>query len=201
MKRLVIILACMMCVMSMNSQEHLKFYNIPIDGELKNAVKLVKKELGLKGIRIKNIGALMGEIDGEEVMVALIGDPESKIWCCAFVNYNVAENWDELWQKYQTINATLKAQYGEPEEITEKWEAPYSPTNNPILALQEGKAIIESIYVSEQGFIAAQISGSNSIMVAYMDKINITMLHENEGGFDKILKGIENVDAQIPEEE
>ena len=49
MKRLVIILACMMCVMSMNSQEHLKFYNIPIDGELKNAVKLVKKELGLKG--------------------------------------------------------------------------------------------------------------------------------------------------------
>lgn len=201
MKRLVIILACMMCVMSMNSQEHLKFYNIPIDGELKNAVKLVKKELGLKGIRIKNIGALMGEIDGEEVMVALIGDPESKIWCCAFVNYNVAENWDELWQKYQTINATLKAQYGEPEEITEKWEAPYSPTNNPILALQEGKAIIESIYVSEQGFIAAQISGSNSVMVAYMDKINITMLHENEGGFDKILKGIENMDAQIPEEE
>ncbi len=201
MKRLVIILACMMCVMSMNSQEHLKFYNIPIDGELKNAVKLVKKELGLKGIRIKNIGALMGEIDGEEVMVALIGDPESKIWCCAFVNYNVAENWDELWQKYQTINATLEAQYGEPEEITEKWEEPYSPTNNPILALQEGKAIIESIYVSEQGFIAAQISGSNSIMVAYMDKINITMLHENEGGFDKILKGIENVDAQIPEEE
>ena len=201
MKRLVIILACMMCVMSMNSQEHLKFYNIPIDGELKNAVKLVKKELGLKGIRIKNIGALMGEIDGEEVMVALIGDPKSKIWCCAFVNYNVAENWDELWQKYQTINATLKAQYGEPEEITEKWEAPYSPTNNPILALQEGKAKIESIYVSEQGFIAAQISGSNSVMVAYMDKINITMLHENEGGFDKILEGLENVDAQIPEEE
>lgn len=201
MKRLVIILACMMCVMSMNSQEHLKFYNIPIDGELKNAVKLVKKELGLKGIRIKNIGALMGEIDGEEVMVALIGDPKSKIWCCAFVSYNVAENWDELWQKYQTINATLKVQYGEPEEITEKWEAPYSPTNNPILALQEGKAEIESIYVSEQGFIAAQISGSNSVMVAYMDKINITMLHENEGGFDKILKALENVDAQIDEEE
>ena len=201
MKRLVIILACMMCVMSMNSQEHLKFYNIPIDGELKNAVKLVKKELGLKGIRIKNIGALMGEIDGEEVMVALIGAPKSKIWCCAFVSYNVAENWDELWQKYQTINATLKAQYGEPEEITEKWEAPYSPTNNPILALQEGKAKIESRYVSEQGFIAAQISGSNSVMVAYMDKINITMLHENEGGFDKILEGLENVDAQIHEEE
>jgi hypothetical protein len=38
-------------------------------------------------------------------------------------------------------------------------------------------------------------------MVAYVDKINITMLHENEGGFDKMLKGLENVDALINEEE
>lgn len=202
MKRcLVIILACIMCVLSTNGQEHLKFYNIPIDGDLKTAVKLVKKELGLKGIRIKNIGMLMGELDGEEVYVALLGTPDSKIWCSAFVNYDGADTWDELWAKYQTINASLKAKYGEPAKVTENWETPFSPTNNPIQALKENKAILESWYFTEQGFIMAVISDSLSIMVAYVDKENISLLNTTEGALDKMLGGLEDIDKLFEEGE
>ena len=60
---------------------------------------------------------------------------------------------------------------------------------------------MESWYFTEQGFIMAVISDSLSIMVAYVDKENISLLNTTEGALDKMLGGLEDMDKLFEEGE
>lgn len=188
MKRLTTILLCLLCTLTMMGEQHLMFRTLPIDGDLKTAVKEVKK-WGFMGMKIKNVAALMGTLEGEEVILTLMATPESHTLFSVSVIYEGAEQWDELIAKYLTINASLATQFGEPIETLNDWEAPYSIDNTPIQAFKEDKATYGCVYTTTGGKVAINIICADNkmcILVAYIDKEN-AILYKAEGGQDFIL--------------
>ena len=172
----------------MMGEAHMKFRSLSIDGELKTAVKEVKK-WGFIGMKIKNVAAMMGTLDGEDVILTLMATPKTNTLFSVSAIYEGAEQWDELITQYQTINAAIAAQYGEPSELINQWEDSYSIDNNPILAFKENKATYGAIYTTLEGNVSINILCVESkmcIMVAYIDKQNAA-LYKAEGGKEIML--------------
>ena len=183
MKRITFILACLLCTITMLGEEHLMFRSLPIDGDLKTAVKTVKK-WGFMGMKIKNVAAMMGELDGEDVLLTLMATPETNTLFSVTVIYEGSNQWSEQMAQYQAINAKIAAQYGEPIELINKWEAPYSIDNNPIQAFMENKAMYGSVYSCAEGIVAVNIAcaeGKMCTIVAYIDEQNAS-IYKAEGG-------------------
>lgn len=198
MKRITFILACLLCTITMLGEEHLMFRSLPIDGDLKTAVKTVKK-WGFMGMKIKNIAALMGKLDNEDVMLTLMATPESHTLFSVTIIYEGTKQWDDSWAKYQTINAAVAAQYGEPTEIISKWESPYSMDNNPMQAFKEDKVTYSSMYTTQGGKVVVNmvyIEEKICTIVAYIDEQNAA-LYKAEGGTENIID--ENADLDIEE--
>ena len=172
MKRITTMLMCLLCTLMIFGEKHLMFRTLPIDGELKTAVKEVKK-WGFMGMKLKNVAAMMGTLDGEEVILTLMATPESK--------------------------TLLVAQYGEPTDLISEWEAPYSLENNPLQAIKDGKAKYGSAYTAESGTITVNListDGKMCILVAYIDKQN-GILYKTEGGTEVLFD--ENEEGDIIE--
>ena len=187
MKRITTIVLCLLCTITMIGENHMMFRTLPINGELKTAVKEVKK-WGFMGVKIKNVAALMGTLDGEDVMLTLIATPETNTLFSVSVIYEGSEQWEEHMVKYQNINATIAAQHGEPTEIISQWEEPYSIENNPIQAFKEDKAKYGNVYSAPGGRVAINmiyVEGKICTIVSYIDEQNAT-LYKAEGGKDVI---------------
>ena len=198
MKRITTFLACLFCTIVMLGEKHMMFRTLPIDGDLKTAVKEVKK-WGFMGMKIKNVAAMIGTLDGEDVLLTLMATPETNTLFSVTVIYEGAEQWEELMTKYQSINASMTAQYGEPTEIISKWEPPYSIDQTPILAFRENKATYGNVYTTPEGTVAVNIvyiEGKMCITIVYLDEQNVE-LYKTEGGIDIITD--KNAKAEIIE--
>lgn len=185
MKRLVLILACITATLTIVGEEHMMFRNMPIDGELKLAMKKVK-DMGFMGMRMKNMGALMGTLDNEEVMITLMATPKTNTLFSVIVIYDGAEDWNSQLNQYKNINSSIAKKYGEPTELINQWESPYSINNNPIQAFKEDKAQYGAVYTTEQGNVSVNmvyVENEMCIMVTYIDNKNLT-LYIDEGGQD-----------------
>lgn len=198
MKRITFILACLLCTITMLGEEHLMFRSLPIDGDLKTAVKTVKK-WGFMGMKIKNVAALMGKLDNEDVILTLMATPESHTLFSVTIIYEGAKQWDDSWAEYQNINASVAAQYGEPTEIISQWESPYSMDNNPMQAFKEDKVTYSSMYTAQGGKVVVNmvyIEEKICTIVAYIDEQNAA-LYKAEGGTENIID--ENAALNIEE--
>ena len=198
MKRITFILACLLCTITMLGEEHLMFRSLPIDGDLKTAVKTVKK-WGFMGMKIKNVAALMGKLDNEDVILTLMATPESHTLFSVTIIYEGAKQWDDSWAEYQNINAAVAAQYGEPTEIISQWESPYSIDNNPMQAFKEDKVTYSSMYTAQGGKVVVNmvyIEEKICTIVAYIDELNAA-LYKAEGGTENIID--ENAALDIEE--
>lgn len=198
MKRITFILACLLCTITMLGKEHLMFRSLPIDGDLKTAVKTVKK-WGFMGMKIKNVAALMGKLDNEDVILTLMATPESHTLFSVTIIYEGAKQWDDSWAEYQNINAAVAAQYGEPTEIISQWESPYSMDNNPMQAFKEDKVTYSSMYTAQGGKVVVNmvyIEEKICTIVAYIDEQNAA-LYKAEGGTENIID--ENAALDIEE--
>lgn len=185
MKRLAVILFSVICSLSLLAEEHMTFGNFVIDGPLKVAMKEMKKK-GFMGMKIKNVGALIGTLDGEDVMITLMATPKTHTLFSVAVIYEGSDSWDKQWATYQKQNAALAEQYGEPTEVINEWEAPYSLENNPLQAFKEEKAQYGAVYASSNGYVAVNlvyVEGKMCIIIAYIDEKN-KALYEQEGGED-----------------
>lgn len=198
MKRITFILACLLCTITMLGEEHLMFRSLPIDGDLKTAVKTVKK-WGFMGMKIKNVAALMGRLDNQDVILTLMATPESHTLFSVTIIYEGAKQWDDSWAEYQNINAAVAAQYGEPTEIISQWESPYSIDNNPMQAFKEDKVTYSSMYTTQGGKVVVNmvyIEEKICTIVAYIDEQNAA-LYKAEGGTENIID--ENAALDIEE--
>ena len=183
MKRVVIIFFSFLFSIMMMGEKHMMFRSLPIDGDLKTAVKEVKK-WGFMGMKIKNMAVLMGTLEGEDVMITLMATPKSNTLFSVSVIYEGVETWNEQMVMYERIKASIAAKYGEPTDIINEWESPYSLNNNPMQAFKEGKAMYGVVYSTKEGKVAVNImyvDGKLCTMVAYVDEQNMA-LFEAEGG-------------------
>lgn len=192
MKRTTTILLCLLCTMVIMAEGHFKFRSLPIDGDLKTAMKEVKK-WGFMGMKIKNVAAMMGNLDGEEVILTLMATPETNTLFSVTVLYEGSDLWSEQMAKYQTINAQIATQYGEPSKLLNEWESPYSIDNNPIQAFKENKATYGSLYTTSEGYVLINIAYAGEkmcTMLTYIDEQNAA-LYKAEGGKEVILEEYE----------
>lgn len=183
MKRVVIIFFSLLFSIMMMGEKHMMFRSLPIDGDLKTAVKEVKK-WGFMGMKIKNMAVLMGTLEGEDVMITLMATPKSNTLFSVSVIYEGVETWNEQMIMYERIKVSIAAKYGEPTDIINEWESPYSINNNPMQAFKEGKAMYGVVYSTKEGKVAVNImyvDGKLCTMVAYVDEQNMA-LFEAEGG-------------------
>ena len=188
MKRVVIIFFSLLCSIVMMGEKHMMFRSLPIDGDLKIAVKEVKK-WGFMGMKIKNMAVLMGTLEGEDVMITLMATPKSNTLFSVSVIYDGVETWNEQMVMYEKIKASIAAKYGEPTDIINEWEAPYSINNNPVQAFREDKLKYGVVYTADAGSVAVNIiyaDGKVCTMVTYIDEQNIA-LFEAEGGKDMVI--------------
>ena len=188
MKRVVIIFFSLLCSIVMMGEKHMMFRSLPIDGDLKIAVKEVKK-WGFMGMKIKNMAVLMGTLEGEDVMITLMATPKSNTLFSVSVIYEGVETWNEQMVMYEKIKASIAAKYGEPTDIINEWESPYSINNNPMQAFREDKVKYGVVYTADAGSVAVNIiyaDGKVCTMVTYIDEQNIA-LFEAEGGKDMVI--------------
>lgn len=188
MKRVVIIFFSLLCSIVMMGEKHMMFRSLPIDGDLKTAVKEVKK-WGFMGMKIKNMAVLMGTLEGEDVMITLMATPKSNTLFSVSVIYEGVETWNEQMVMYEKIKASIAAKYGEPTDIINEWESPYSINNNPVQAFREDKVKYGVVYTADAGSVAVNIiyaDGKVCTMVTYIDEQNIA-LFEAEGGKDMVI--------------
>ena len=90
---------------------------------------------------------------------------------------------------YERIKASIAAKYGEPTDIINEWESPYSINNNPMQAFREDKVKYGVVYTADAGSVAVNIiyaDGKVCTMVTYIDEQNIA-LFEAEGGKDMVI--------------
>lgn len=175
----------MTCSLVMFGEQHMMYRTLSLDGNLKTAMKEVKK-WGFMGMKYKNVAALVGSLDGEEVMITLMATPETNTLFSVAVVYEGSDHWNELLAKYNTINTFITAKYGEPSETINYWEPPYSIDNNPIQAFKNDQAKYGALYITPKGKISVNIisaGGQMSTMVTYIDDKNAE-LFEQEGGKD-----------------
>lgn len=178
-----IFLVCMMCTISLLGETHLMFHTLPIDGNLKTAMKEVKK-WGFMGMKIKNMGVLIGSLDNEDVIVTLIATPQTNTLFSVAVAYEGTEKWEDALAKYHALNTQLATQYGAPTEVINQWEAPYSLDNQPALGIRENKGKYGTAYTTEQGNVIINImymDGKLCPIVTYVDQQN-GLLFKSEGG-------------------
>ena len=188
MKRVVIIFFSLLCSIVMMGEKHMMFRSLPIDGDLKTAVKEVKK-WGFMGMKIKNMAVLMGTLEGADVMITLMATPKSNTLFSVSVIYEGVETWNEQMIMYEKIKASIAAKYGEPTDIINEWESPYSINNNPVQAFREDKVKYGVVYTADAGSVAVNIiyaDGKVCTMVTYIDEQNIA-LFEAEGGKDMVI--------------
>lgn len=186
----------MTCSLVMFGEQHMMYRTLSLDGNLKTAMKEVKK-WGFMGMKIKNVAAMMGSLDGEDVLLTLIATPETNTLFSVSIIYEGVEQWEEHLARYQSINDLLAAEYGEPTKVLNQWAAPYSMDNNPIQAFKEQKAIYSSMYSTQGGTVAINmvyIDGKMCTLVAYVDEQNAA-LYKAEGGTDILIDEDTEVDA------
>lgn len=188
MKRVVIIFFSLLCSIVMMGEKHMMFRSLPIDGDLKIAVKEVKK-WGFMGMKIKNMAVLMGTLEGEDVMITLMATPKSNTLFSVSVIYEGVETWNEQMVMYEKIKASIAVKYGEPTDIINEWKSPYSINNNPVQAFREDKVKYGVVYTADAGSVAVNIiyaDGKVCTMVTYLDEQNMA-LFEAEGGKDMVI--------------
>jgi hypothetical protein len=154
-------------------QNHIKFRDIEINGNLSQFVSQLEKI----GYSLKtsegNTSKLNGIFLGKEGELFVVSTPKTKtVWKVGF-DFCKDENWISLKSDYKSLKEQITKKYGEPFETIEFFSSPYyDGDGNEIQAFKKGKCVFASYWEVESGFIDIGITDSCQIRISYEDKIN-----------------------------
>lgn len=164
---------------TMNTEEHMKFKGVPIDGNLdeyiasmeNNAFFLVKKE--------DNIAILQGDFATYKDCEIVISTLKNKDLVSRIsVKFPKCENWEHLSSNYYYINELLTEKYGKPAYTSEEFDGLYQPTddNAKMSYLSQNKCKFFTKYKLDSGMIQISIEKSGYdkgyVLLSYFDKVN-----------------------------
>ena len=159
--------------------EHLKFRNIDITG---NVTEFVDKLKGLGysvALESDEAHILNGLFIGKECRICvLITEKTKTVWGVGvFLPENNA--WTALQSEYKTIKEQLVKKYGQISNNIEIFHSPYfEGDGREMAALENNKCTYVSYWEIRTGTIMLKIS-NNTLLISYYDKIN-TEKSENE---------------------
>ena len=191
MKRILIaLLFIFSCIgaMAQNTNEHLKFMGIPINGTLESFTqKLVAK--GLKSIQAaEGVGLLNGTFAGKNdcnIFVATV--PNRNIVSKVVVCLPSKDTWEWLENDYKQFKQMLTSKYGEPLQHSETFKAGAFTSSDylKISALKEGKCDYHSSWGLNEGFIILEIFNADGspdccVRLSYYDAINYKLAEDSK---------------------
>ena len=183
MKRILIALLLVFSfigVMAQNTNEHLKFMGIPINGTLESfSQKLVAKKI--KSIQAaEGIGLFNGTFAGKmncNIYVATV--PNRNIVSKVVVILPPRETWAWLESDYNEFKQMLTSKYGEPFQLSETFKAgPFTTSDySKMSSLREGKCEYYTVWKLNEGAIELEIISIESpsscfVRISYFDAIN-----------------------------
>jgi hypothetical protein len=159
--------------------EHLSFKGYPIDGPLDELVTKLKKD-GFAHLGTKNGSAtLMGEFAGYKDSYVFIyilkpNDLVNKV----VVNFPIHDIWATVSENFVDLKELLTQKYGKPNEIVEKFEGEFPPTDetDKIYRVRLNQSKFYCIWNTDKGKIKLSIehdAASNCfVQLVYSDKVN-----------------------------
>ena len=177
MKKIVLLLATLSICLAAGAQEHLKFKNVPLDGPKKTFIKEIQKN-DFRLIEDTDAGAsLRGKLAGRGANAFVMANSEDNV-CRVAATFDSPDNWSALKMDFYTILRSLSFKYGEPEDLTQEFQLPFSDGDGRELeALRRGRGRWYARFESEEGTIHLMINNNPmtqepGIMLLYEDGIN-----------------------------
>ena len=182
MKRIISILifACIAIGMSaQETQEHLKFKGIPIDGTVSNFVAKLKQKGYTHLTTSDGVALLNGEFAAyKDCTIGVVSSKGRDSVCKVAVIFPATDTWSALERNYLSLKNMLTTKYGEPSDCVETFQSDYQPTddNRKKHELGMDRCKYYTIFSTEQGNIQLELKHEGLIkyyvVLSYFDAIN-----------------------------
>lgn len=163
---------------AMESSNHLKFKGVPIDGKLKEFVSRMKRK-GFKSLGSEDgVEVLKGDFAAYKECVIYVSTLDNKDLVSRIsVVFPKQETWEYLYGDYKNLKGLLTEKYGQPSEVTEKFQDRYIDDDNDRMhAVRMDKCKYESRFKTDKGEIVLWIEHESVmscfVVLCYKDKIN-----------------------------
>ena len=183
MKKIVLLLATLSICLAAGAQEHLKFKNLPLDGPTKAFIQEIQKS-DFRLIEDTDFGAsLRGKLAGRGVNAFVMTTSEGNV-CRVAATFDSPDNWTALKMDFYTLLRSLSFKYGEPVELSQEFQLPFSDGDGRELeALRRGRGRWYARFAPAEGVIHMMITNNPmtqepGIMLLYEDTLNCTRQDE-----------------------
>lgn len=162
------------------SQEHLRFKNIPIDGNIDTfADELIKQgfsKLASKG----NIISLTGEFINKNCEIYVVGSKKSNLTWKILIVLPKESSWGSLKENYFEIKKQYQSKYGSGKSY-EFFSKPYFEGDGyELQALRNEGCTYSTFWKTESGSIDLTISASGSNSLSYQDNQNTDIMRKEK---------------------
>lgn len=179
MKKLFILLGVAVMATTVYSQEifaqdqHLKFKDIPIDGNISEFVEKMKSD----GFEVDELlgekVTMKGKFVNEDCNISVISTPKSNAVWKVVVYLPKQSSWYSLKSDYEAFVKSFTAKYGSPTKSYGFFSKPYYEGDGyEMTALNVGKCTYFTYWEILGGTIAVQINKLGEVTFQYEDKIN-----------------------------
>jgi len=162
-----------------SSSAHLEFKGVPIDGTLSEYVsKMQENGFTLIGKR-DGVARLSGDFAGyRDCIVGVATLKQKDLVSKITVIFPAQDTWSSLASNYFALKEMLKAKYGRPFEVVEKFQSTYPPKddNARMHEVRMDRCEYYTIYRTKKGNIELSIEHDrltrSFVRLSYFDKIN-----------------------------
>ena len=194
MKNLLSILLIFFCFSAtaqnqFESNNHMNFKGVPIDGTLNDYV-LKMKQSGFNHVSTENgLAMLQGDFAGYKGCIIGVSTLEQKDLVSKItVLFPDCDSWSSISSNYYNLKELLTEKYGEPFEMVEKFDTRTEPRddNSRMHELGMDRCKYYTTYKTENGAIQLSIENSgfhkSFVSLSYFDKINSEIIREKAKG-------------------
>ena len=179
MKKLIIILVCLVIMGSIKAQEHLSFKGVPIDGTLKQyTAAMVKAGFKSEGTTSNGIALLIGDFAGYKGCYVIVSTLKDKDLVSTIgVVFPEQFTWGALEGSYLKLKEMLTTKYGKPDKDVKEFQN-LTPSDDfyRLHALKMDCCNYQALFSTEKGDILLRLMHDDylkcHVLLAYYDKIN-----------------------------
>lgn len=176
MKRTFAFIAFAMSALFVMAEGHMTFKGVEINGSVSSVVKQLEEKEFTKISEEKGMAMMYGKFTGQDVGLGIYATPVSKTVSRIGVIYpNESDTWTLVSSQYEGLKERLTKKYGEPTEVIEKFQYPYSENSHPLIAFKLEKAEYKTRFEAENGGVTLSIlynQGQTVVVLLYWDKEN-----------------------------
>jgi hypothetical protein len=168
-----------------DSNEHMTFKGVPIDGTL-NEYVLKMKNSGFTHVGTETgIAMLKGDFAGYKgCMVGVATLKQKDLVSKITVIFPESDTWSSLSSDYYNLKELLTEKYGEPSDVVEKFDSRSEPRDDRgrMYAVKMDNCKYYTTYETEKGSIQLSIDHESVmscyVRLSYFDKINSKIIRE-----------------------